>query len=742
MAHAKHIMARRSQLLSTYGVGSLFPSENASYLMVGLHLWDSDSLPVIGEPRLVRQLRVRELKSPPATPESQKFSARRKSGVPVTRFPLTLQCPSCSAIGTPHQLRSSAADPKCGLCGKSRELMPSRFVTACEASHLSEFPYFEWVHPGSDLKVFDWMNREYPALDPRVAPPDAHVLRLVSRGRTSALSDLVVKCSCGRFRDLGSAFSEDAMKKYACRGERPWLGREYRQKDCSYSRRTVQRGASNVWFAASESAISIPPHSGKLTALVDQERRNLRNLSQDQLRAAAETGISEALSMILAGRGLELSVQELAGYSLEALYADSVPALSEEEFRYEEYKAIMEGAPDEPDSQFVSEKVQVAEELGTWLHSVRRISRLREVRALSGFTRLTASEQAAVGDGVRAPIAALRPEDHPDSWLPAVELLGEGLFVALDHSRLEKWALTALPTQRQRQLQANARGAADRAHSIAAGENPGQRAFSADEVDIVKVAVHTLAHVLIDQLALEAGYPASSLRERLFVGNGMAGILVYTASSDSAGSLGGVSSMADPSRLSAALREAEERLGWCSADPVCVESMGNGSDGSNLAACHNCVLLPETSCEEFNSGLDRGVLFGTPDAPNAGLLSWLRANPVQAPVVNPQLPARGDESAPAPVLKNGWSVLWEQHEPLRRLIEILAEEFIAPPASGEELGDSQTPVDLVWAERRVAAGAAIPSELVDELEAAGWIVVRVGEGDDPDDLAGTIIDSV
>ena len=74
--------------------------------------------------------------------------------------------------------------------------------------------------------------------------------------------------------------------------------------------------------------------------------------------------------------------------------------------------------------------------------------------------------------------------------------------------------------------------------------------------------IHSLAHAVIDQWALDSGYPASSLRERLYVDDDMAGFLIYTATSDSAGSLGGVVAEAEPDRLEASFREltGEDRL--------------------------------------------------------------------------------------------------------------------------------------------------------------------------------------
>jgi hypothetical protein len=126
------------------------------------------------------------------------------------------------------------------------------------------------------------------------------------------------------------------------------------------------------------------------------------------------------------------------------------------------------------------------------------------------------------------------------------------------------------------------------------------------------VLLHTLAHVLINEWSLDGGYPASALRERLYANDPMAGILIYTATSDSAGSLGGIVAQGDPERLVATMESALGRASWCSNDPLCMESEASGVDSVNMAACHACVLLPETSCELNNSFMDRAMLVGTP----------------------------------------------------------------------------------------------------------------------------------
>jgi hypothetical protein len=130
--------------------------------------------------------------------------------------------------------------------------------------------------------------------------------------------------------------------------------------------------------------------------------------------------------------------------------------------------------------------------------------------------------------------------------------------------------------------------------------------------------VHTLAHAIINEWSLDSGYPTASLRERLYVSNEMSGVLIYTATSDSAGSLGGIVAQVESGNLAISIRTAIERISWCSADPLCVESDASGTDNLNRAACHSCVLLPETSCEEFNTLLDRALLTGTPDHPDLG----------------------------------------------------------------------------------------------------------------------------
>jgi hypothetical protein len=142
-----------------------------------------------------------------------------------------------------------------------------------------------------------------------------------------------------------------------------------------------------------------------------------------------------------------------------------------------------------------------------------------------------------------------------------------------------------------------------------------------------QLLIHSFSHLLIRQLSFECGYDSSSLRERLYVSDAaehpMCGLLIYTASGDSEGTLGGLVRQGEPGRLDATIRAALANAAICSSDPLCIESEGQGTHSLNRAACHACALLPETSCEEGNLLLDRAVVIGTPDQPDLGFFYGL-----------------------------------------------------------------------------------------------------------------------
>lgn len=213
--------------------------------------------------------------------------------------------------------------------------------------------------------------------------------------------------------------------------------------------------------------------------------------------------------------------------------------------------------------------------------------------------------------------ALLRRQPLPavQDWLPAYVVKGEGIYFELDSNRLAAWEARA-------EVQARAQKIADHYDQIAAQRGLQDRALTPRFV-----LLHTLAHLLINELVFVCGYSSASLRERLYVSSSgereMAGLLIYTAAGDSEGTMGGLVRMARPDNLRSVFASAISNARWCSTDPVCMDSgeKGQGPDSCNLAACHGCGLLPETSCEEFNRFLDRGLVIGTFDDPALGYFS-------------------------------------------------------------------------------------------------------------------------
>ncbi|MDD2708114.1 MAG: DUF1998 domain-containing protein [Verrucomicrobiae bacterium] len=203
-------------------------------------------------------------------------------------------------------------------------------------------------------------------------------------------------------------------------------------------------------------------------------------------------------------------------------------------------------------------------------------------------------------------------------WLPAIVVRGEGLFFEFNLAQIDQW-LAAEPEVQNRVSELNQRCNLGRI----------QRGQEQRPISPKFVMMHTFAHVLINQLSFDCGYGSASLRERIYCdskdhSNLMQGILIYTASGDSEGTMGGLVRQGHPGRFQMTMVRAMRNASWCSSDPVCIESTGQGADNANLAACHGCCLLPETSCEEGNRLLDRALLIGTPEKPSLGFFSKLR----------------------------------------------------------------------------------------------------------------------
>ena len=583
---------RRAQLVTTYGVGAMIAVDNESFIIRGINSWDTSvDAPVLTEPRLSVPLGVKHFRLPPAPDQD-----RAHDGVRAYRFPQMYSCPKCNELQAYTKFNAPRGKAECGTCQEG--LVPSRFVMACPAGHLEDFPYWKWVHRGTQRATTDACGG---------------TLTFEAGGSTASLRSVLVGCSCGAAKvSMEGSFSKAALRELGirCGGLRPWL-KGAPVVACGEAPRALQRGSSSVWFPVMHSALSIPPYSEGLMKvalpyldrLADRDPGTIRTYLDiegvlDHYPAYSSEDFIGCIANLRALR------DQAKGTAVDP--TDGAPAATNarEAIYHDEYDSLSRTHPEDPEAgkqDFVCEPPHgnTAETMALGLDQVMLVKKLREVRALQSFTRV----EEPAGDTARHAAISL---DKPD-WLPAIEVSGEGVFLRLDEQRLSTWEQQPKLVERAQRIRAHHE---QLLQDRAAGTG---RIVPSSPVTPRFLLLHGLAHILINEWSLDGGYPAGALRERIYAGHDMAGILLYTATSDSAGSLGGIVAQGDPTRLAAGLRAALSRAEWCSNDPLCMESEASGADALNLAACHACVLLPETSCEYLNSFLDRAALIGTPD---------------------------------------------------------------------------------------------------------------------------------
>lgn len=585
---------RRSSIITTAGPGAVIDfraggGEGApvSAVVAGLEEWDRRAPPeglrneqTVYEERLQKKLGVKGFRLPPVDPDDDNAWGPHLLGV---RFPVWLQCPNCNVLRRASDWNRDPGDVAlyCGACtfhepGQRKiRVVPVRFITACHNGHLDEFPWDFWV---------------------RHRPECRKSGQLILKAEHAGLAGLILSCTeCGARRSMDGSFSRDALKGFYCNGRMPWLG--VPPVKCDETPRVLQRGASNLYFPVLHSALSIPPWSDGLQKLLGQY--------WDPICSCDAEHRAPFISMLQGVLGnVGMRPEELA--SAIATRVERIEQTDTENLRWDEWLQFIEGGvvPPETDDEFEIRYENLPDRLKPYFGHLIRVVRLREVRAISAFTRiLPPSDGDAGGPPVKAPIKA-----GPLDWLPAVEIRGEGIFVALNQAALADWE------QRDAVMQRAAR--ADDAYrqdwALRAGpDKPPPRVITPR-----MLLLHSLAHVLMRQLSLNCGYSSASLRERLYVATDdkpMAGVLIYTGTPDADGTLGGLARQGVASTFEPLLSEALASIHWCSSDPLCIEGMMSISEACNLAACHSCLLAPETSCEEFNRFLDRAMLTGTPE---------------------------------------------------------------------------------------------------------------------------------
>jgi hypothetical protein len=460
----------------------------------------------------------------------------------------------------------------------------------------------------------DWVHRDKK-------PVAGCKLRFLAGRSSSMLSGIKVECSCGEAKTLAGIFDFDqqsggALQRigYKCRASRPWLGDTSAQpQQCGSPLRVIQRGASNAYFPLVVSSIYLPLWAEQA------ERAVIDALERPEVWGALTRDLvdgkwinptrCETIAQIW---GLDArQLLEVAQRRLEGL--DAQPIRDEDDYRRQEYTALLarRGGPETELFVELIEADEIEPELGRFFRRIGLVKKLRETRALAGFTRLLPPDEYNPTHRVQ-PLSL----DPRINWLPAIVVRGEGIFLELNRDAVDHWLQNSGCTERVGHLLSNYYSA-----RIARGQSPHR-------ITAAFMLLHSLAHSLMNQLSLDCGYGSASLRERIYCSlndgdDPMLGILIYTASGDAEGTMGGLVRQGEPGRLLRTLTSALQKAQWCSSDPVCIEARAQGTDNANLAACHGCLLVSETSCEKGNRLLDRALLVGTSNERHLGFFSAL-----------------------------------------------------------------------------------------------------------------------
>ena len=548
---------RPNQIITTFGPGSIVDAVKDSVTVLDTSYWKDKGKKII-DGRLASYLGV-DCFYIPRTSASW-------GDIPVVAFPYTHVCSKCGRLfdirdnfDLENYLTFGASCPEC-----HRSAYPARFITICENGHMDDFPWRWWVHRGDESC-------------------DGN-LKIYSTGDTSTLADMQVKCEkCGAWRSMSGATQRENFIGMVCKGHHPFRPHA-RNEHCGKQLIPSQRGASNVYFPVSRSAISIPPWINPLYNLIDEHLR----LIEETRDMFGDQGVTKVYE------------KYFSDYSREDFYAALKRRLDNitefKEIKQMEYDAITHhNDPTYASNKkhFKAEEDPLPDYLSPYFKRIIRVTRLREVKVLLGFMRVDAPDPDADEQPNVVKLSKGRSGEG-EKWLPAAEVHGEGIFIEFNRQTLDRWIGTVRTLSEKY---------ADTYKEFC--ESKGWTITS--ERNAIYVMMHTFSHLMIKQMSMSSGYSSTAIRERIYFSDKMAGILLYTGSADKEGSLGGLVELGTAEKLSEMMRDAFQEALLCTNDPECMHNMPAGKN-SNGAACHSCCMISETACENGNRMLDRGLV--------------------------------------------------------------------------------------------------------------------------------------
>lgn len=605
---SEFIPVRFSHLLGFAGIGAIVRAERDLYTVIDTSKWQEHCfLPYVERVRSSLEI-DEELHEPPKGKIDQNGRVDGAT-VPGIRFPSWMRCRSCGLLHWQwwRQAEDVQGGPPCVHCGKTLDQYP--WVMIDSDGRMDDVPWHWLLHRGGPCRE----ERRQPHLflrDKITASSPAPLERLPAKCQAALRAPKSSKRWTLCCRNCGESLVFDEREAEKTGGlkffrHQPWRADNPDSDDSAAEIHIIDVSDPRLYAAPPCSALVIPPESRvQRGSVLDRLYSNRSRL--DTIRNARKGSRNARINAIASE--MNCTPQEIheAIKKIDDGYPLYDEILTPGQLLEEEYRAITTPIPDLAESEdFVPfHRTEQWCRLGDRLPGERpliglisqliEIKRLREVRVFRGFQRL---------DG-----ALVLPHiEGESSWLPAIDLFGEGIFFTLSEAMLQPWEQQPAFQPRLTMLRARYAESGLSNKGKCSGNSVGP---PNDQVTARFMLLHTLAHLLIRQLEASAGYPAASLKERLYCGPKMAAVLIYVAVPDIAGSLGGLSELAEPARFFTLFSAALAKADWCSLDPVCSEHEGQGPHLLNFAACHGCALIPEPACLLGNELLDRTFIKG------------------------------------------------------------------------------------------------------------------------------------
>lgn len=550
---------RPNQLITTFGPGAIHDAVKDSVTILDINYWQHTGNKIL-DPRLASYFGVNYFCSPRTSYDED---------LPIVSFPNYHVCSNskCNRLfdikdhfKLEEYHKQGATCPDCGY-----RAYPARFVIACKEGHLDDFPWRWWVHRGKTSCT--------------------KKMRLYSTGETSTLAEMWVECECGAKRSMAGATDKSQFigEGYKCTGRHPHRPKAKNQEcDCKEVF-PAQRGASNIYFPVIRSAISVPPWTNPLNLLIDEHYLRICDYKRD----FGEQGITKVYenyfkeySRDAFDKALENREKKIKEF-IEIKEMEYAAFVNHKDVIYQKNYKYFKATEDSIPSYFAK-----------YFSRIIKIERLREVMVLQGFMRIDPPEPEAdsLGNMVKLTTTKL------NSWLPGVEINGEGIFIEFNRASVSKWAnvpeIKKLSSQYKVLFEKYCEGRGWK---------------NIKERNAEYVLLHTFSHLMIKEMSLQSGYSSSAIKERIYSSPSMCGVLFYTGSADKEGSLGGLVELGEENNFRILLKAALENSIMCTTDPECSNNNIN-PDTLNGSACHSCCMISETACENGNRLLDRSLI--------------------------------------------------------------------------------------------------------------------------------------